>query len=212
MLSKKTQEILVVALASKEAAQDVMSAIEHRGDSAEGDPALLQVWQDAESDSVAATNAYNQAVLDVANAQIALTQAQQAYSQALDADPEDPNLPDLLQAQENAQTAFDDAQDAEEQAFADAQAAYQAAQAAQAAYEATVGSDVDVKVSESTKKVLVISLTDEKIGQEVAAAIESGAALSLEAKRRIIIMMANAEAGNELINAIQTVATKAVAL
>lgn len=47
---------------------------------------------------------------------------------------------------------------------------------------------------------------------EVSAAIVSGAALSLNAKKRIIEMMAGYTSGNELINVIQTVATPPIRL
>lgn len=48
--------------------------------------------------------------------------------------------------------------------------------------------------------------------QEILAAVVSGAALSLNAKRHILILMANADAGNELINAIQSSATAPIKL
>lgn len=47
---------------------------------------------------------------------------------------------------------------------------------------------------------------------EIVAAVVSGAALSLNAKRHILIMMADAKAGNELINNIQSAATAAIKL
>lgn len=47
---------------------------------------------------------------------------------------------------------------------------------------------------------------------EVVAAIVSGAALSLGAKRRLLELMADAKAGNELVNVIQTVATASIKL
>ena len=47
---------------------------------------------------------------------------------------------------------------------------------------------------------------------EILAAIVSGAALSLLAKRKIIEMMADATSGNELINCIQSVPTAPIKL
>lgn len=48
--------------------------------------------------------------------------------------------------------------------------------------------------------------------QEIIAAVVSGAALSLNAKRHILILMADAVAGNELINNIQSAPTAAIKL
>jgi hypothetical protein len=47
---------------------------------------------------------------------------------------------------------------------------------------------------------------------EILAAVVSGAALSLGAKRRIIEMMAGATSGNELINVIQSTPTAPIKL
>ena len=52
----------------------------------------------------------------------------------------------------------------------------------------------------------------QSVGDEILAAIVSGAALSYLAKVKIIEMMASASAGNELINVIQSVATPSVKL
>lgn len=48
--------------------------------------------------------------------------------------------------------------------------------------------------------------------QEIIASVVSGAALSLNAKRHILIMMADAKSGNELINSIQSVSTTPIKL
>lgn len=74
--------------------------------------------------------------------------------------------------------------------------------------------------SEKTAKVLAVAMASQYKSKskkksavdEVLAAIVSGAALSLNAKRAIVIMMADAAAGNELINLIQLVDTAPIKL
>lgn len=72
-----------------------------------------------------------------------------------------------------------------------------------------------------TQKRIIIMMTDSASGSplnagpfaaEVIAAISSGAALSNEAKRRLLIGLADADAGNELVNFVQSVATPSIKL
>lgn len=74
--------------------------------------------------------------------------------------------------------------------------------------------------SKKTAQVLAVALTSQlgaktknkSAVDEILAAVVSGAALSIGAKRRILEMMADQTAGNELINEIQLVDTKPVKL
>lgn len=74
--------------------------------------------------------------------------------------------------------------------------------------------------SAKTAKVLASALSSQLNAKtkvksavdEILAAVVSGAALSIGAKRRILTMMGDTTAGNELINDIQLVATKPIKL
>jgi len=75
---------------------------------------------------------------------------------------------------------------------------------------------VDVK----TAKVLAVAMSSQYKGKakkqstvdEVLAAVVSGAAISIGAKRNILTMMGDATSGNELINLIQLVDTAPIKL
>lgn len=77
-----------------------------------------------------------------------------------------------------------------------------------------------VAVDAKTAKVLAVAMGSQLKSKakkqssvdEVLAAVVSGAALSLNAKRAILIMMGDATAGNELINLIQLVDTAPIKL
>lgn len=66
--------------------------------------------------------------------------------------------------------------------------------------------------SKKLKAAIVIALAANKSSAEIIAAVSSGAALTLAAKRRCLIAMGGDVAGNELINFIQSSATKAIKL
>lgn len=74
--------------------------------------------------------------------------------------------------------------------------------------------------SVKTAKVLAVAMSSQYRSRakrqstvdEVLAAIVSGAALSIGAKRALLVMMGDATAGNDLINDIQSVATAPIKL
>lgn len=99
------------------------------------------------------------------------------------------------------------------QADTDAAAAAAAALAAAVAAAAALAAAPAPKaLSATTHKRVIAAFANEKFAKEIEAAILSGAALSKEAKRRCLIALSGAIAGNDLINSIQLVATKAIKL
>ena len=69
-----------------------------------------------------------------------------------------------------------------------------------------------VAPSKKLAAAIVVALAANKSSAEIIAAISSGVTLTLAAKRRCLIAMGGDVAGNELINFIQSSATKAIKL
>lgn len=61
-------------------------------------------------------------------------------------------------------------------------------------------------LTKGTHKRLVVALTSEKLAKEIEACIISGAALKADTQKACLVTLGGYTAGNDFINAIQTVA------